>query len=94
MTNLIQTTKITKKLILQELMKMKVDHSINISEKELEAKINLLFEDIKEMTAERFLANCEVLRKSELYGKLPANHQFLSPMKSEFNPSKWSKYAN
>ncbi len=95
MNNLIKTTQLTKKLILEELIKIKIDHSIQISERELEIKINLLFEDCKEMTAEKFSANCKIIRESDLFGKFPANFKFKNPIpdskKSEYQ--KW-KEAN
>lgn len=79
MNNLIKTTQLTKKVILEELMKIKIDHSIQISERELDAKVNLLFEDCKEITSERFLINSSFLRKKELFGKFPPNHEFILP---------------
>lgn len=79
MNNLTTTTQITKKVILEELMKIKIDHSIQISEKELDAKVNLLFEDCKEITSERFKGNSAFLRKKELFGKFPPNHEFICP---------------
>lgn len=84
-TNLTKTTKISKNLILQELLKMKVDHGIEISESQLDAKVNLLFEDCQGLTAEAFVANCKILRKQEMFGKFPPNFKFVEPEeKSEF----------
>lgn len=76
MNELIVTTKLTKKVILQQLMKIKIDHSIQISEAELDAKVNLLFEDCKDCSAELFIAISEKIRKQEMFGKLPANYLF------------------
>ena len=92
MNNLTKTSKITKNLILNELTRIVVDHSIVIEEEKLEQKINLLFEDAKHITAERFLANCEIIRKQELYGKLPANYKFVDPSPKEEDRSNYYDY--
>jgi len=82
---LIKTNKLTKELILKELTMMRVDHSIEITDELLDIKISILLEDCKDLTAEAFAENCRVLRKQEMYGKLPANFKFLQPAeKSEF----------
>lgn len=77
MTNITTTTELTKKLIAQELLKIKVDHSITISEEDFKLKVNLLFDDLKNCTAEKFIATCQELRKKQLFGKLPANIDFV-----------------
>lgn len=92
MNSLIKTTKLTKNIILDELTRIIIDHSINIDQEKLKQKINLLFDDCKEMTAEIFIENCKIIRKNELYGRLPANHKFLKPIENEFEASKWNKY--
>jgi hypothetical protein len=56
---------------------MIIDHSIIIETEKLRAKINLLFEDCKDMTDAEFIEVSEKLRKGELYGKLPASKDFL-----------------
>lgn len=92
MTNLIKTTQLTKKVILDQIALMILDHQLEISKDNLEKKINLLFEDCKNLSAETFIENCRILRKQEMYGKLPANFKFLQPAeKSEYQ--KW-KEAN
>jgi hypothetical protein len=85
MTNLIKTTQLTRKVILDQIALMILDHQLEISKENLERKINLLLEDCKELTAEAFTENCRALRKQEMYGKLPANFKFLQPVeKSDF----------
>jgi hypothetical protein len=79
MNNLIKIEPVTKKIILDCLMKIKLDHQIIITEKELREKINLLFEDCKDLPAEIFIKNCEILRKREMFGKFPINYAFISP---------------
>jgi hypothetical protein len=77
--------KLSKKIIFEQLLKIKIDHSIQISQENLESKINLLFEDCKNLSAEEFVRNCQILRKTELFGKFPPNFKFLEPEeKSEF----------
>jgi len=66
-----------KTTIIQCLTRMLVDHSISITEKNLEQKINILFEDCKDMSDAEFVEVSERLRKGELYGKLPASKDFL-----------------
>lgn len=94
-----QSTKLTKAIISAELLKMKVDHSIQISEEDLKIKINLLFEDCKHLSAEKFVANANILRKKNLFGKLPFNQEFIDPYSTkqkpnnnEFNAEIWKKY--
>ena len=66
-------------------MLIKADHGLQITKEDLKIKINLLFEDCKHMSAEEFVKNCQILRKTELFGKLPPNFKFLEPEeKSEF----------
>lgn len=65
------------------LARMLVDHSITISEKNLDQKINILFEDCKDMTDSDFIEISEKLRKGELYGKLPASKDFLEAKSSK-----------
>jgi len=76
MNSLIKSNKLTKKIILQELSKMIYDHSININQNNLEKKIDILFEDCQNLSAERFIDICQSLRARELFGKLPANYLF------------------
>lgn len=69
--------KITKKVILECLIRIKVDHGISISEQDLEAKVNLLYDDCKNMVVSQFIEKSELIRKSKLYGRLPTNYEFL-----------------
>jgi len=89
---LIKTTKLTKNLILDELTKIIIDHSISIEPEKLKQKINLLFDDCKDMTAELFVENCKILRSQEMFGKLPANGKFIKPEKETLDLSTWKKY--
>jgi len=69
-------SKLSRKTILDCLTRIKIDHSINISEKELDAKINLIFEDCRDMSNLQFFENSEKLRKGNLFGKFPRNEEF------------------
>lgn len=72
----LKTNQLTKKIVLECLIKIKVDHSIEISQNDLDIKVNLLYEDCKYQPAELFIIQSETLRKGKLFGKLPANHEF------------------
>ncbi|MBM5782589.1 MAG: hypothetical protein FJ368_04115 [Pelagibacterales bacterium] len=93
MNNLIKTTELTKSIILDELTKIILDHNIIIEQEKLKQKINLLFQDCKDMTAEHFVSNCEKIRKSELFGKLPANFRFLEGLNSDSKINQLNKIA-
>ena len=70
---------LTKKIILLCFQKMILDHDIAISEEKLQQKIELTFEDCKDMTSEQFISISEQIRKKEnLFGKLPTSKAFLS----------------
>lgn len=72
------------------LTRMLVDHSITISQENLDHKINILFEDCKDMTDADFIEVSEKLRKGELYGKLPASKDFLETK----SPKKFAPYQH
>jgi len=79
MNSLIKIKRVSKKIIIDELSKIIVDHSINIvDEVQFDAKINLLFEDCSNISEERFIANATNIRNKPLYGRLPANYEFLA----------------
>ena len=65
------------------LIRMMIDHSITISQENLDQKVNILFEDCKDMTDADFIEISERLRKGELYGKLPASKDFLEAKSSK-----------
>lgn len=70
---------LTKKIILLCFQKMILDHDIAISEEKLQQKIELTFDDCKNMTSEQFISISEQIRKKEnLFGKLPTSKAFLS----------------
>lgn len=79
-----------KETILDCLTKMIIDHSIIIETEKLRAKINILFEDCKDMTDAEFMEVSERLRKGELYGKLPASKDFLETK----SPKKFAQYQH
>lgn len=79
-----------KTTIAQCLTRMLVDHSISISQENLDKKINLLAEDCKDMTDAEFIEVSERLRKGELYGKLPASKDFLEAK----SPKKFAQYQH
>lgn len=89
------TTQLTKKIVLDCLMQIKIDHSITISENDLAAKVNLVFKDCKNMTAESFIKSCELLRMAKLYNKLPTSSEILNPHEktNTFDKSKWDQYV-
>lgn len=68
--------RVTKRTILDCLMAIKIDHSIQISESDLEAKVNLLFADCKDISNSQFIERSNEIRKSNLFGKLPKNIEF------------------
>lgn len=76
MNSLMKVNKLTKKIILQELAKMIYDHSLNIEQSNLDKKIDILFEDCQNLSAERFIDICKNLRAKEMFGRLPANFHF------------------
>lgn len=92
MSNLIKTTKINKNIILDELTKIIIDHTIAIDAELLKQKVNLLYEDCKDISAENFISNATILRKRELFGRLPANHLFLKTDSNQFDANAWKKY--
>lgn len=98
MNNIATTTsKLTKKVILEELWKIKIDHSIQISEEELDMKIKLIFDDCQNMDISTFKAICKKARMNELYGKMPANYVFAeSQVKTKLVPIqvKFNKFMN
>ena len=70
---------LTKKIILLCFQKMILDHDIVISEEKLKQKIELTFDDCKDMTSEQFISISEQIRKKEnLFGKLPTSKAFLN----------------
>lgn len=70
---------VTKKIIHQNLTKLKIDNSISISDAEMDLKVNLLFDSCKSMTDEQFTkaTNQIIMEGVELYGKLPKAALFL-----------------
>lgn len=75
---------LTKKIVLICLQKIIIDHDIAIDEEKLKQKIELTFEDCKNMTAEQFIyASEQIRKKNNLFGKLPASKDFLSFVEPE-----------
>jgi len=75
---------LTKKIVLVYLQKIIIDHDIAIDEEKLKQKIELTFEDCKNMTAEQFIyASEQIRKKNNLFGKLPASKDFLSFVEPE-----------
>ena len=75
---------LTKKIILICFQKMILDHDLAISEEKLKQKIELTFDDCKNMTAEQFVYASEQIRKNQnLFGKLPTSKTFLSFIEPE-----------
>ena len=72
---IIEDKPLTKKVVLDCLMRIKLDHSIAITEQELDLKVNLTYEDCKDMSAELFIECCEAAREKNLYNKLPSSSE-------------------
>lgn len=70
---------LTKKNILQCLTNIKIDSSIEISEQDLDAKVNIIYDQCKELTDDEFkkATNQIICKGIELYGKLPKAALFL-----------------
>lgn len=70
---------LTKKTILQCLTSLRIDSSIEISKKDLNAKIDIIYEHCKEFEDDDFKkATNQIIREgTELYGKLPKTALFL-----------------
>lgn len=86
MINLLETIaeselnqKLTKKTVLKEVSKIRVDHSISISEQDLKIKLQLIFEECQDLTNKQFIQNCKILSKRDLFGKLPPAFKFKQP---------------
>lgn len=73
---------LSKKIVLDCLTAIRIDHNIDISTENFRVKIELVYNDCKNLTNEEFITNCEVIRKRELYGKIPASFVFVSPNQS------------
>lgn len=70
---------LTKKTILQCLTSLKIDSSIEISKQNLDEKIDIIYEQCKELGDDDFIkATNQIIREgTELYGKLPKVALFL-----------------
>ena len=80
----------TKKTIANCLLKIKIDHSIQISDSDFHAKVGILADDCQSLTDGQFTFASEKLRKTDdLYGKFPKAGAFLEKagLKS-FTPDK------
>lgn len=78
MNNQLATTQpLTKKLVAAYFRKLVIDHDITIDEQKLSQKIEITFDDCKKIPAGEFVAKCEKLRFTNLYGKLPKSADFL-----------------
>ena len=78
---------LTKKTILQCLITLKIDSSIEISEQDLKEKTNIIYEQCKELRDETLCdddfkkATNQIIREGiELYGKLPKTILFLEKL--------------
>jgi len=78
MNNLIKINQLTKAIILRELTKIRIDHSIEINTENFKEKINLLFDDCTKrgVSEQYFINKCEQIRCSNLFGKMPENFRF------------------
>lgn len=72
--------KLTKKTVLNEVSKIRVDHSISISEQDLKIKLQLIFEECQDLTNNQFMQNCVILTKKDLFGKIPPAFKFKNPL--------------
>ncbi len=81
---------LTKKTILQCLISLKIDSSIEISEQDLVIKINIIYEHCKEFGDDDFKkATNQIIREGiELYGKLPKTALFLEKLGYKILPPK------
>lgn len=74
---------LTKKTILQSLTTLRIDSSIEISEQDLDAKINIIYEQCKELAGDddfKKATNQIICEGIELYGKLPKTALFLEKL--------------
>lgn len=82
--------KLTKKIVLNEVSKIRVDHSISISEQDLKIKLQLIFDECQDLTNKQFIQNCKILSKKDLFGKIPPAFKFKQPLNKEEAP--WMNY--
>lgn len=82
--------KLTKKIVLKEVSKMRVDHSIFIIESDFKVKLQLIFEECQDLTNKQFIQNCKILSKKDLFGKIPPAFKFKQPLNKEEAP--WMNY--
>lgn len=75
---------LNKKNVLQQLTKIRIDHSITISESDLKIKMQMVYEACQHLTNKQFIDNCINLAKTELFGKFPPAYKFAQSPTDEF----------
>lgn len=76
MNNVIKHNKLTKKIVSEQLLKIKIDHNVIISEDYFITKVHLVYEECKDLTNEQFINNCKILINQDLFNKIPPAYKF------------------